>query len=165
MRSTPTLLTLRQQITMALMRLLKRQTFSMYTPCNRIHFVYMWTHLSYTYVNMCSCYWDPFSQCNHNPSQSDKHHLVVNSTCSTSNFPWLQYVFQSFFSLVGPRNLLKMSVPSIDTGKHCYHTFLVFVWSPSVTYLALHKHLYMCGAPSNPKKSYWNRLLFLINFR
>ena len=47
------------------------------------------------------------------PAQSGGHH-VVNSTHSTSNFPWLQYVFQSFLSLVGRGIFWKPSVPSID---------------------------------------------------
>ena len=86
MRSTPTWKTLRQKVTMSLMRFWKRHSFSMYTSCNQIHFMWHWTHLSYTYVQLIS--------------------YVQNITQSSSNFPWLWYVFQQCLSLVGLRKPL-----------------------------------------------------------
>ena len=58
------------------------------------------------------------------PSQSVEHHVVANSTHSTSNFPWLRYVFQSFLSLVRPRNLLKIfcAIDRLRLWKNCYHS-------------------------------------------
>ena len=93
MRSTPTSQTLRQQVTMALMRLWPRQSFPMYTPFNRLHFIWRWTHLSYTYVQIIS---DATAMLFRSaiPSQYVEHLAVVNSTHSTSNFLWLWYVLQ-----------------------------------------------------------------------
>ena len=54
MRSTPTSQTLRQQITMALMRLCQTHSISIYTPFNRMHFIWRWTHILYTYVQLIS---------------------------------------------------------------------------------------------------------------
>jgi len=41
-------------VTMSLMRLWHRHSYSMYTPCNHIHFIWSWTHLSHTYVQLIS---------------------------------------------------------------------------------------------------------------
>ena len=92
---------------------------------------------------MCKCYCDAVQYL----SQSGECNVVVNSTHSTSNVPWLWYVLQSSLSLVGPRNHLK-PVCAIDRPmlwKHCYHfvCFPVVVWSPSVTCLALHKIIWI----------------------
>ena len=115
LQSTLTLEMLRQQITMALMRLWKRQSFSMYTPCNRIHFIYMWTHSSYTYVNILCVVatgmlfrstisltvWQA-------PSCSDFNTFKIKLSMITVCLPVMS------FSLVAPRYLLKIYVPSID---------------------------------------------------
>ena len=97
MRSTLTSQTLRQQVTMALMRFWKRHSFSMYTPCNQIYFIWCWTHFSYTNVQLISevqmllqcCFAVQY------PSQSGERNIEVNSTQSTSNIPWLWYVLLS----------------------------------------------------------------------
>ena len=80
------------QVTMELMRLWQSHFIPMYTPFNQMHFIWHWTHLSYTYVPLISevllLLWCCFAVQYH--SQSVEHHAVVNST---SNFPWLWYVF------------------------------------------------------------------------
>ena len=78
MCSTPTSQTLRQQVTMALMRFWKRHSFFMYTPCNQIHFIWSWTHLSYTYVQLIY-YVQMLLRCCfavQYPSQSNESHVV-----------------------------------------------------------------------------------------
>ena len=108
-----------------------------------MNFIWCWTHLSYTYVQILSyvqmllwcCFAAP------NPSQSCERNVVMHST---SNL-WLWYVLQSI--LVGPINNLK-PICVIDRPmlwKHCYHfvCFPVGIWSPSVTCLDLHKDI--CG--------------------
>jgi len=54
MQSTPTSQTLCQQITMAIMQLCQCLSFSMYTSCNRMHFIWLWTHLLYTFAQLIS---------------------------------------------------------------------------------------------------------------
>ena len=84
------------QVTMALMRLWQPHFFPIYTPFNKMHFIWRWAHLSYTYVPLISevpmLLWCCFAVQYH--SQSVEHHAIVNSTHSTSNFPWLRYVLQ-----------------------------------------------------------------------
>ena len=77
---------------------------------------------------------------------------VVNSTHSMSNFLWLRYVFQSLFSIVGQRILLKIvcAIDRLKLWKHCFHfvSFPVVVWSQRVSCLALHKND-VCALSSN----------------
>ena len=107
MRSTPSSQRLHQQVTMALMQLCQRHS-SMYTSCNRMYFICLWTQLSYVKLLLWCCFAVQY------PSQSGEHHVVVNSTHSMSNFPWLQYVFHSFLCLVSRGIFWNPSVPSID---------------------------------------------------
>ena len=101
MRSTPTLQTLHQQVTMALMWLWQHHFFPIYTAFNQMHFIWHWTHLSYTYVQLISevqmllqcCFAVQY------PSQPCERKVVVNSTHLKSIYPWLGYVFQLFFKL------------------------------------------------------------------
>ena len=105
-----------------------------------------WTHLLYTsaqlisYVQMLLWCCFPVQYL----SRSCESKVVVNSTHSTSNPPWLRYVFQSFFSIVGQRNLLKTicAIDRLKLWKHCFHfvSFPVVVWSQWVACLALHKN-------------------------
>ena len=78
MRSTRTSQTLRQQIKMALLWLWQRQSFSMYTPCNQMHFIWRWTHFSYTYVQLISEVQMLLRCCLavQYPSQFGEHHIV-----------------------------------------------------------------------------------------
>ena len=46
--------TLSQQVTVALIRLRPPQFFPIYTSSNWMHFIWCWTHLSYTYVQLIS---------------------------------------------------------------------------------------------------------------
>ena len=125
MRSSLMSQTLRQQVTMALMRFWKRHS-SMYTQCNQIPFIWRWTHVSYTYVQLISEVQMLLQCCFavQNPSQSCERNIVVNSTQSTSNIPWLWYVFQPCLSSAGPRKLLKTGCATdrLMLWKHCYHS-------------------------------------------
>ena len=89
------------------------------------HFIWCWTHLSYTYVQLISevqmllqgCFKVQY------PSQSGEHHVIANSTHSTSNFPWLRYVFQPCLSSAAPRTLLNAcAIDRLMLWKHCYHS-------------------------------------------
>ena len=123
MRSTPTSQTLRQQVTMALMRLWPRQSFSMYTPFNRLHFIWRWTHLSYTYVQIIS---DATAMLFHSvipltvwraPCCSEFNTFNVNLSVITVCLPVV-------FELSWLRNLLKTvcAIDRLRLWKHCYHS-------------------------------------------
>ena len=114
MRSTLTSQTLHQQTTMALMRLWKRQSFSLYTSCNRIHFIYMWTYLLYAYVIKCAVATGVLFR--------SAISLTVWQAPSCSEFNRfnvklfvIKVCLPVILRLMGPRNLLKMSVLSIET--------------------------------------------------
>ena len=81
-RSTPTSQTLHQQVTMTLMRLWHRHSFSMYTPCNRMHFLWRWTHLSNTNVQLIAyvqmLLWCSFTV--QYPSQCNTTHSAIPLT-------------------------------------------------------------------------------------
>ena len=56
-----------QQATMALTQLWHCHSISMFTPCKRLHFMWRWTHLSYTFVQLISygrCFCNAIWQCN-----------------------------------------------------------------------------------------------------
>jgi len=123
MGSTSTSQTLRQQVTMALMRLWPRQSFSMYTPFNRLHFIWHWTHLSYTYVQIISDATAmllfhsaiPLTVCRA-PCCSEFNTFNVNLSVITVCLPVV-------FELSWPRNLLKIvcAIDRLMPLKHCYH--------------------------------------------
>ena len=151
---------------MSLIRFRHPQSFSMYTPCNRMNFIWCWTHLSYTYVQIISyvqmLLWCCFAV--QYLLQTVEDHVIQHIRRQTFRDNVMSYSL----SLVRPRNHLK-PVCATDRPrlwKHCYHSvcFPVVVWSPSVTCLALHKDIWMCAAPPYPQISYWNCILFLINF-
>ena len=137
MRSTPSSQRLHQQVTMALMQLCQRHS-SMYTSCNRMYFICLWTQLSYVKLLLWCCFAVQY------PSQSVWAPCFRNfDTFDVKLYVIITVCLPVFFELSGPRNLLK-TVCAIDRlRKHCYHSvsFPVVVWSPWVTCLSLHKHL------------------------
>ena len=82
MRSTPTSQTLHQQVAMTLMRLWQRHSFSMFTSFNRMHFIWSWTHLSNTYVQLIAyvqmLLWCSFTV--QYPSQCNTTHSAIPLT-------------------------------------------------------------------------------------
>jgi len=88
MRSTPTLQTLHQQVTMALLWLWQCHSFSMYTPFNWMYFILSWIHLSTTFPQLIS-YVQMLLRCclaGQYPSKSGEHNIAVNNV--DAKFPW-----------------------------------------------------------------------------
>ena len=125
MRSTLTWKTLRQQITMVLMRLWQPHFFPIYTPLNRLHFIFLNPLILYICsVNIWSV--DATAMLFHSaipltvwrvPCCSEFNTFDVKLSVITVCPPFN-------FELSMPRNLLKTfcAIDRLRLWKHCYHS-------------------------------------------